>query len=282
MNWVKNNKLSAFLILLLVVFLGRNIIPVNQGISPLKTGGSNVAAPYESYRADYAPTTQTDRLVVQETSLSFVVLEVQGIVDKIIERAKQDGGYMVSSALSRPEEAPFATVVIRVPADKQKETLSYLRGLAAKVTSERIVGTDVTDQYVDIQAHLETLNLTKSKFESILKTATLVQDILTVQRELISLQNQIDSLKGQQKYLEQTAQLAKITINLSSDEMALPYAPSDTFRPDVTFKLAVRSLVGVLKGIAALSIVVIVFSVIWLPVLGIILLIRRFRSRKKV
>ncbi|PIU03402.1 hypothetical protein COT44_03085 [Candidatus Shapirobacteria bacterium CG08_land_8_20_14_0_20_39_18] len=90
MNWVKNNKLSTFLILLLVVFVGRNMIPLNQAtslkigssVSPLNMSGSNsgAAAPYEStsglYRADYAPTTQTDRLVVQETSLSFVVLKV--------------------------------------------------------------------------------------------------------------------------------------------------------------------------------------------------------------
>jgi len=81
---------------------------------------------------------------------------------------------MVSSALSRTEEAPFATVVIRIPADKLKDTLSYFRGLAVKVSSENIIGTDVTDQYVDIQAHLDTLNLTKKKFESILNSATAV------------------------------------------------------------------------------------------------------------
>jgi len=101
---------------------------------------------------------------------------------------------------------------------------------------------------------------------------------LTVQRELISLQNQIDSLKGQQKYLEQTAQLAKVTIYLSSDEMALPYAPSATFRPDVIFKLAVRSLVGALRGVATLAIWIIVFGVIWVPVLVIIIFIKRLRK----
>lgn len=232
-----------------------------------------------SYRNEYAPTSQTDRLVIQETTLSLVVLKVQETVDKITDRAKQDGGYMVSSALSQPEEAPFATVVIRVPSDKLKETLSYLRDLAVKVSSENIIGTDVTDQYVDVQAHLDTLNLTKTKFESILNAAIQVQDILTVQRELINLQNQIDTLKGRQKYLEQTAQLAKITIYLSSDEMSLPYTPSETFRPDVIFKLAVRSLVESLRGIAGLLIWIAVFGVIWIPVLVIIVLIKRLKNR---
>jgi hypothetical protein len=293
-NWIKKNKLSTLLIVLLVLFLGKSQLPVffgtdmmslsrpatlkmsgNAGISSFETGVAS-----SPYVADYAPTTQTNRMVVQETSLSFVVLKVQETVDKITERAKQDGGYMVSSNLSQPEEAPFATVVIRIPSDKLKETLSYFRGLAVKVSSENILGTDVTDQYIDIQAHLETLNLTKSKFESILDTATAVQDILTVQRELINLQNQIDSLKGQQKYLDQTAKLAKVTIYLSSDELALPYAPTDTFRPNVIFKLAVRSLVGALRGFATMLIWVAVFGVIWVPVLAIVVLIRRFFKRR--
>ncbi|KPJ70501.1 hypothetical protein AMJ51_01675 [Microgenomates bacterium DG_75] len=120
--------------------------------------------------------------------------------------------------MTSPEEAPFATVIVRVPADNFRATLDFFRSLAVKVTSERILGTDVTDEYVDIEARLATLEKTKVKFEEIMEKATEVQDILNVQREIIRLQDQIDALKGRQKYLEQTAKLAKITAYLSTDE----------------------------------------------------------------
>ena len=55
-------------------------------------------------------------------------------------------------------------------------------------------------------------------------------------------QSQIDSYKGQQDALKKNAQLAKLTIYLSTDEIALPYAPSETFRPQIIFKLAVRGI----------------------------------------
>lgn len=227
----------------------------------------------------YPPVETEDRLIVEESSMSLVVSEVQETADKVIDRAKQAGGFMVSSSLTHPEEAPFATVVIRVPAEKFRDILAFFRTLAVKVSSEKILGTDVTDQYVDIKARLVTLERTKAKFEEIMDQAVEIQDILQVQRELINLQSQIDSLKGREKYLEQTAKLAKITVYLSSDEFALPYTPAQPFRPTVIFKMAVRSLILTLRGLATRLIWIAVYSVIWLPILLIILFIKRRKGK---
>ncbi len=69
--------------------------------------------------------------------------------------------------------------------------------------------------------------------------------------------------------------MAKVTIYLSTDEMALPYAPSNAWRPAVIFKLAVRSLIGSLRSLASVLIWIVVYSVIWLPILIAILLLRK-------
>lgn len=227
---------------------------------------------------DYTPTQTADRMVVQESNLSLVVKDVRESSDKAINYAKSNGGYMVSSSLSQPEEAPYAYVVLRVPAKNLKAAVDYFRSLSIKVSSENLIGTDVTDQYVDLNARLVILNKTKVKFEEIMNQAVKVQDMLEVQRELINVQSQIDSIKGQQQYLEKTAELAKISLSLSTDEFSLPYAPTDTFRPAVIFKQAVRSMVGTARGIAKLAIWLGVYAVIIVPV-GLI--IWYFRKRKK-
>ena len=100
---------------------------------------------------------------------------------------------------------------------------------------------------------------------------------MSVQQQLTSLQSQIDNLKGQQKYYEQSAKLSKITIYLSTDELALPYAPTNEWRPTVIFKEAVRSLVGAVRGIGSLTIWIVVFLPIIIPV---VLIIRFIRKRK--
>lgn len=287
--WIKTHKLASIL-LLVVIYL---VVRPSSGVKPLSqsamlsTGGVgdesfvSKSAPSVSSllpSRNYTPTTQTDRLVVQESNLSLVVKNVRESSDKATDWAKSVGGYMVSSSLSQPEEAPYAYVVLRIPAKDLKPAIEYFRSLAIKVSSENLLGTDVTDEYTDIGARLETLNKTKAKFEEILSKAVAVNDILTVQRELISLQDQIDSLKGRQQYLEKTAELAKISLYLSTDEFSLPYAPSQPFRPEAIFKQAVRSLVGTLRGGAKLLIWVGVYSPIWLLILGIIWF---FKHRKK-
>jgi len=69
--------------------------------------------------------------------------------------------------------------------------------------------------------------------------------------------------------------LAKITLNLSTDEFSLPYAPAEPFKPANIFKQAVRSLVGTLRGIIKLLIWVGVFGVIWIPILLVMFFIKR-------
>lgn len=296
-EWIKNNKLSAFLLLILAFIIGKNLFPnfayrvkysqpiydaagSNESILP-KAGGGALGTPSLSGIAplisrEYAPAPEVkDRLVIQNSYLSLLVKNVRETADKIIEYTKTNGGYMVNSFLENPQESPTGNVTIRLPAKNLSSVLEYFRSQAIKVVSENLSGEDVTDQYTDIEARLVTLNKTKAKFEEILERAAKVQDILEVQREIINLQSQIDSYKGQQQYLEKSSQMAKITIYLSTDEIALPYAPTEAWRPDIIFKLAVRSMIGRLRKVGTALIWLAVYSIIWVPLLIIFLLIRK-------
>jgi len=229
----------------------------------------------------YAPTPQiTDRLVIQNSYLSLLVENVVETRKKVIDHAVANGGYMVNAETNNPQDAPTGTITIRIPSDKLESTLDTLRGWSIKVVSENLVGTDVTDQYVDVEARIETLEKTKAAMEDILSQATVISDLTNITRELISIQSQIDALKGRQQSLEENAKLAKITIYLSTDEIALPYAPSETFRPQVIFKLAIRSLITHLRALGSMGIWFAVYAVVWVPVLLILYLLnKRFQKR---
>ena len=273
--WVKNNKLAAFLAVVLLVLLVKDFFS-SQAVR--QAGYSSVGS---SETSMVAPSESKERLVVKTSSLSLVVNDVRQASEEVVNHAQEIDGFMVSTSLSSPQEAPLATVIVRVPAEKLSEALDYFRSLAVKVSSENILGRDVTDQYEDIGTKLETLNKTKVKFEEILDRANKVQDILQVQRELTSLQVQIDSLKGRREYLEKTAKLAKMTVYLSTDELSLPYQPEGAFRPKVIFKQAVRSLVKTLRGVAKLFIWLAVYSPIWGVTLVVIFVVKWLKKRKK-
>lgn len=171
-----------------------------------------------------APSETSDRLVIQDTGLSLQVKDVNQSIKEIERTTQELGGFLVRSYLSKPESAANGNISVRVPEEKRAEAMEAFKQGAVKVVSESVSGSDVTDEYTDLQAQLEVLEKTKAKFESILNQAVEVKDLLEVQRELLSVQKQIDSVKGQQKFYEQSAKLSKITVYLSTDDLALPYA----------------------------------------------------------
>lgn len=283
-NWLKRNWLLTVLLAIILVLLGQNktgsqpttMMPFSGGgiartevaSSKMMIGNRDIAPPSDS----------ASRIVIKDTSLSLQVKDVAAQIKTIESTAKSLGGFLVDSYLSKPESAANGTITIRVPEDKRSEALEAFKKLAVKVVSESVSGTDVTDQYVDLQARLDVLTKTKLKYEEILDRATRVEDLLNVQQQLTSLQQQIDSVKGQQKYYEQSAKLSKVTIYLSTDELALPYTPTNEWRPAVVFKDAVRSLVGSFRGLVNLVIWAIVYSPIIIPVVGLIWFYKK-RSR---
>ena len=254
-----------------------NSVSSLQKMAPLPyVGGGNlndIMPPSES-----APNANIkNRLVITNSYLSLQVSKVAAVQKQVIKKAEELGGYMVNSSIENPSDVASATVTVRIPSKQLENALQYYRSLSIKVISENLQGDDVTDQYVDFAAQLKTYEKTKTIFEQMLDKATNIQDILEVQREIINVQSSIDSIKGQMDYLKKNAEMAKITLYLSTDELALPYAPTDTWRPSVIFKQAVRSLVGTVRRIGSLAIWIGVYAIIWVPILLIVLYIRRKR-----
>lgn len=283
LDWIKNNKLAFCLLLLTIFFLLQKQPSVfrdqtlNQADGLI---GEMAMVPAVKMR-QVAPAPEVkERLVAQESTVSLLVKKVEDAQKTILAKAEGLGGYLVASNLSSPEEtkAVSGTITVRLPQEKLGEALDYFRTLAVKVISENLSGDDVTDEYVDLEARLSTLLKTKAKFEEILSKAQKVSDILEVQRELTNLQQQIDGLKGQQNYLEKNAQMSRLTAYLSTDEFSLPYTPSNSWRPEVIFKQAVRSLVGLARKLATAIIWLGIYSIIWLPAL---LIYRRLKGPKK-
>ena len=277
-NFVKRNWLVTIVILIAIVYIN-NKNNVQSSVLPMTGGGivSNSYAPNKMMISrEVAPSESADRLVIQDTSLSLQVNDVEERIKEIDSKTKELGGFLINSNLSKPNGVGSGTISVRIPEAKRSEALDLFKKMAVKVVSENVSGTDVTDQYTDLQAQLEVLQKTKVKFEEILDKAYTVNDLMNVQQQLISLQQQIDSVKGQQKYFEQSAKLSKITIYLSTDDLALPYAPTNEWRPTVVFKEASRSLILAFRNIANLFIWVVVFSPIWVTAI----FVYRFAKKK--
>jgi hypothetical protein len=296
-NFVIKNWLTLILIIIVIyLFNSRSASPMMSNLNfgrtatydmtmPTTGGVSNTIGTAKEMaiapQPDFAPQAEvTNRMVIQNSDMSLLVKNVPEARDQIIGYAESNGGYMVNSNVSNPTDAPSATIVVRIKSAKIKEALDFFRSISVKVVNENLQGYDVTDQYVDVEKRIAILEESKNQIQNILTSAREVSDISNLTQQILNLQSQIDSYKGQQEALTKNADLAKVSIYLSTDEIALPYAPNDTFRPAVIFKLAIRSLVSDLRGLATKAIWLVVYSVIWIPILVIAFLAYKYIYRK--
>lgn len=287
-TWIKTHKLTSILFLIVFSLLYIKFYP-NLPTTPITDtipSYSSGASPFGvqiGKTANVAPAPEiTNRMVITESYLSLLVNNVTLVQKQILQKTVQLGGYMINSNINNPQDVPTATITIRIPKDKLSLALESFKSLSVKVVSENLSGEDITDQYVDNKSRLDTLDQTKAKLEEILTKAVDVSDILNIQREIINVQSQIDAIKGQQNYLQKSAETAKLTVYLSTDELALPYAPETTWRPQVIFKQAVRSLIGNIRKIGTVLVWLLVYSIVWIPIVLLILFIRKIKSSQNV
>lgn len=303
--WIKNNKVLFFALLGLLFLLASIFAP-----APFRFRQSSFMSSDKYMAYDMAPTAPAvemqmgygmadtsrgmpspvysgstnlyaqDRKVITTSDLSLLISDVRASLTAISQYVDSNGGFVVNSSVNRPEEGGTGYISIRVPNEQREATLVFLRQHSVRVISENIQGNDVTDQYSDAEARLATLEKTKATFEAMLDQANTVEEILKVQQSILNVQDQIDAIKGQLQYLENTSSSSLISIYLATDELALPYSPAEPWRPQVIFKTAVRSLVTNLRGIAALAIWGVVYLPLILVVIATLWIVRKLLIKK--
>ena len=236
------------------------------------------------------PITQ-DRLVIRNANLTLVVTDPTASVKSITRMAEDMGGFIVSSYLYETAlgngdlTATQGTITIRVPADRLDEALETIKAGSIEVRSENITGEDVTQQYVDLQSRLRNLEAAEEQLQEIMGSANTTEDVMMVYNQLVQVRGEIESVKGQMQYFEQSARLSAISLELIADAAAQPLQIAG-WRPEGTAKAAVETLIRTLQfladaGIWAVICIVPIGLILGLPVYFVIRALRRRRKAAK-
>lgn len=185
---------------------------------------AGAAYDYEKTLANLA----TERMVIQNVDMSIVVADPKARMDEIAGLAVEMGGFVVSSNLYQSTygpnqiEVPEGSITIRVPAKKLDEALEKIKADVVEVTYENRSGQDVTSQYVDLQSRLKAKQEAEKKLLQIMDTATNAEDVLAIYMQVQSIQTEIESLKGQIQYYDESVALSAVSIRLVAEETVKP------------------------------------------------------------
>ena len=128
-------------------------------------------------------------------------------------------GYVISSRESKEtvdkDEYSTTDIAFKVPFAELEKTLAYVRTVG-DVQSLNSYTTDLTNQYQDTQAYIDSYQKEKEQIEKLLAKADKIADIITIEQKLSEIQRNIDQNK--KDLINLGRQTDYITVNLHVSE----------------------------------------------------------------
>jgi hypothetical protein len=237
-----------------------------------------------------------DRIVIKNANLTVVVPDPAATMKKISAMAEEMGGFVVSAnmykqTISNGTEVPRVSITVRVPAARLDEALNLIESESSQEPQNVTLSSqDVTSEYTDLQSRLKNLEAAEKDLVRIMDDANRTEDVMMVYNQLVSIREQIEVIKGQIKYYEQSAALSAISTELIADAAVQPIEIGG-WQPQGVAKQAIESLVRTMQGLASfliwaiiylLPVLVVLFIIFVLPLWLIVRFWRRRRAARRV
>lgn len=230
-----------------------------------------------------------DRMVIYNAEMEIAVQNPEDAMESVIKMARDAGGFVVSSNLSRTYyeqgNLPRASLTVRVPAGQLDSIMAAIRDLTPvpdeDVLFENVSGQDVTAEYTDLESRLRNLEAAEQALVELMESAQDPEDVLNIFDELTYYRGEIEIVKGRMRYLEESAALSAISLTIVPKESLQPIEIAG-WKPAGTVKDAIEALIKAGQFVVDGAIW---FGIFCLPFLiplgiGVYFLVRILRKRK--
>ena len=154
-----------------------------------------------------------DRKIIKEGEIYFEssnLTETRKQIDKAIQKYK---AYISKEDEHSYDERMTQNMVIRVPAENFDKLVTEITEGIKKFDTKRIEVKDVTEEYFDIQIRLRVKKETENRYRQLLTQAKTVKDILAIEKQIGILREEIESIEGRLKFLQDRISYSTLKIS---------------------------------------------------------------------
>lgn len=178
----------------------------------LNNNGANAAETIFEAESESSNTAavSTERKLVYTASVDMQVQNLEKTEKSIHNWVKEWGGYVSYTTYN----ARRLEISARIPTAKFQTALDAVSGFG-DVKHRSVSSEDVTEQFYDTYARLETRKILRSRLENYLKTSETMKDLIAVEKELNNVQSDIESMESRFRRLSNRIDYATITVSAS-------------------------------------------------------------------
>ena len=213
-------------------------------------------------------------LEVKADSLDTAVAQVRALAARV-------NGYVTNVAMQAGEQQiRQAILTIRLPAARFDDAVAALRSIG-EVESVNVTTEDVGEEYVDVQMRLANARRLEERLLELLGTRTgTLEHVLTIERELARVREQIERLEGRLRYLRNRVDLSTLAVTVHEPGPLLAGQPGQNVLLR-SLRQAMRNFIGFLAVvIESLGVVLPLAALGWVSWL-VFRRVRRGRARVK-
>jgi hypothetical protein len=218
----------------------------------------------------------TSRLIIRTGQASIEVDSLEPSMAELRRVVQRAGGFVADASIqSGRNQLRSATLELKVPAVRFDELTERLEPLG-RVQFVNVGAEDVSEEFVDLTARVANGHRLEERLVELLRTRTgKLQDVLSVERELARVREEIERMEGRLRFLKTSAQLSTLSVNLFEPPPIVASHPGRSVIGEA-FRSAWRNFMGVLAvAIASLGFVGPALALGW----GVLILGKRYRRK---
>ena len=227
--------------------------------------------------------------IIKNGNISVEVKDVDASYEGIMEIVQSLGGEEFNKSYNISGEYKRMELVLKIPPENlnlfQDKITEYVG--AGKVRNINIRSSDITSEYYDYTARLESYQASRAQMMELLKKAQNIDETLRIQAEITHLQADIDSMQGQIRMWDKLITMATITLNIDQEDSPFKTATKVSWKFNSfneIWSTMKNGFIEVVNTVYSLVIWVVIAIVSLSPVIiivGIILYVILYIKRKR-
>ncbi len=219
--------------------------------------------------------TALQRKIIKEGTIRFETTDAKKTREIILKSVNENNGYLANDNISNYYGGSSDYhITIRIPAENFDILLKQISDAAHRIDSKDIKALDVTEEFIDIEARINTKKDLEQRYKELLKQAHKIDEILNIEKEIGILRTDIEAFEGRLRYLKDKVAYSTLTITFYEQREA----------PSSSFGFGSKFIYALYDGWTNILWVIIGVTNLWPFILIIsfaIIAMRRIRRKRK-
>ena len=161
----------------------------------------------------YEDKSNVSRKLIKNGRIIFESEDLNKTKSQVLLLVKKYKGYISSDRQNDYDNRINNHLKIRIPSQNFDTILSGISKEVKEFDTKEITISDVTEEFLDIEARLKNKKELEKRFLEILQKAKTVKEILDVEKEIGQLREDIESAEGKLKYLQNQVSFSTLDVS---------------------------------------------------------------------